>query len=146
MLQALTDKLQRIEQGTRRTTCYLIPASATSWLARYSSKSLVEGDYSYIDIFFAFGDGIFGLQLGPLSIQQREKINYAFAIAQAGNVCGALALASLIVQFDEPRLLCVVIRQRIFRFFKSPKHGFFIEGQSLFRGSAGTTHASACPA
>src|SRR5713101_1527010 len=95
--------------------------------ARYSAERLIKGDYRHVDIFLAFGDSIFGLQLGPLGIQQREKINYSFAIAQAGNVGGTLALASLIVQFDESCLLCMVTRQRIFRFFQGAEHGFFIE-------------------
>jgi hypothetical protein len=81
--------------------------------ARYSSQSFVKSNYCNIDIFFAFGDTVFGLQLGPLGIQQGEKINYSFAIAQAGDVGGALALASLVVQFDEPCLLGMVIRQGI---------------------------------
>ena len=115
-------------------------------LARYSSESFVEGDYRDVDFHFAFGDGVFGLQLGALGIQQGEKINYTFAVAQAGNVGGALALASLIIQLDEPSLLRMVIRERAFRFFKRAEHGIFVEGESLFRGGARTTHTSACAA
>ncbi len=105
-------------------------------LARHSPQGLIKGDYRHVNIFLAFRDGIFGLQLRALGIQQREKINYTFAIAQAGDVGGTLALASLIVQFDESCLLCMVIRQRIFRFFKRPEHGLFIEGQRLFGSGA----------
>src|SRR4030088_1775253 len=114
-------------------------------LARYSSESLVEGDYRHIDILLALGDGVFGLQLRSLGIQQREKVDYSFAIAQAGDISGALALTSLNVQFDESRLLRMVIRQRIFRFFQRPEYGFFVEGQRLFGSGVRPAHARARP-
>ena len=42
---------------------------ATAGLARNSSKSFVEGYYRDVDFHFAFGDGIFGLQLGALGVE-----------------------------------------------------------------------------
>ena len=105
-------------------------------LARHSAQSFVKRDYRNIDIFFAFGDGILGLQLRPFGIEQLEKIDNTFAIAQAGDIRGALALASLIVQFDEPCLLSMVIRQRTFRFFQRAELGFFLGGHGLFGRSA----------
>src|SRR6202048_2689975 len=114
-------------------------------LARYSSESLVEGDYRHIDILLALGDGVFGLQLCSLGIQQGEEVNYSFAIAQAGDLGRTLARTSLIVQFDESRLLRMVIRQRILRFFQGPEYGFFVEGQRLFGSGVRPAHASARP-
>src|SRR5258708_23247043 len=101
-------------------------------LARYSSQSFVKGDYRHIDIFFAFGYRIFGLQLGPLGIQQRKKINHSFAVAQTSDVGGTLALASLIVQFDESCLLCMALRECRFRFLTCSEHGVFIESHRFF--------------
>jgi hypothetical protein len=38
-------------------------------LARHSSQSFVKSDYRNIDVFFALGDGILGLQLRPFGIE-----------------------------------------------------------------------------
>lgn len=111
-----------------------------------SSESLVKSDYRHIYLLFALSDGVFGLQLRSLSIQQGQEIDYSFAIAQAGDIGGAFALASLIVQFDEDRLLCVVIGQGIFGFFQGAEYGFFIGSERFFGGGAGTADASACSA
>jgi hypothetical protein len=43
--------------------------TATAGLARNSSESFVEGDYGDVDFHFAFGDGIFGLQLRALGVE-----------------------------------------------------------------------------
>jgi len=38
-------------------------------LARHSSEGFVEGDDRDVDFHFAFGDGIFGLQLSTLGVE-----------------------------------------------------------------------------
>jgi len=61
---------------------------------RYAAERLVEGDYCHVDVFLlAFGDGVFGLQLRSLGIQQGEKVNNSFAIAQARDIRGNACLS-----------------------------------------------------
>jgi len=65
-------------------------------LARYSSEGLVQGNHGDIHIFFRFSaTASLGLQLRPFGIEQLEKINHSFAVAQTSDVRGALALARL---------------------------------------------------
>ena len=45
-------------------------ASPTSWVSSALLQEPIKGDHRDIDIFFAFGDRILGLQLGPLGIEQ----------------------------------------------------------------------------
>src|SRR6202158_5025929 len=112
-------------------------------LSRHSAERLVKSDYRHIDIFFALRNRVLGLQLRPLGIEQRKKIDYTFAIAQASDIRGALTSASLIIELNESRLLCVVIRQSIFRFFQGAQSRLFIGRQHFFRRGIRDTDMSA---
>jgi len=101
-------------------------------LVWHSAERLIQRDYRHIDIPFALSDGIFRLKLGALGIEQLEKIDYTFAVAQAGDVRGTFALAGLIIELDQLSLLRVVVRQRIVRLFQRAENCVFIGCQSLF--------------
>src|SRR6266550_911574 len=101
-------------------------------LVRYSAERLVQRDYRHIYVPFALSDGIFCLKLGALGIEQLEKIDYTFAVAQAGDVRGTFALAGLIIELDQLSLLRVVVRQGIVRLFQRAENSVFIGCQCLF--------------
>ena len=101
-------------------------------LVWHSAERLIQRDYRHIDIPFALSDGIFRLKLGALGIEQLEKIDYTFAVAQAGDVRGPFALARLIIELDQLSLLRVIVRQGIVRLFQRAENSVFIGCQCLF--------------
>ena len=101
-------------------------------LVWHSAERFIQCDYRHIGVPFALSDGIFRLKLGALGIEQLEKIDYTFAVAQAGDVRGTFALAGLIIELDQLSLLRVVVRQRIVRLFQRAENCVFIGCQSFF--------------
>jgi len=48
-------------------------------LPLHASQRLVDGDHAGEDAGFALGDGVFGLELGALGVEEGEEVGDAFA-------------------------------------------------------------------
>jgi hypothetical protein len=88
--------------------------------------------------------GVARLQLGPLGVEQGQKVGDALSIPRARDIRSAHALARLIHQLDEPLLFLAISCQRALGFFQGAQDDELELREHLARGRLGPSDTRAC--
>lgn len=110
-------------------------------LAGDAAEGFVEGDDGEVDVLFALGDGVFGLELGAFGVEEIEEVGDAFAVAEAGDVGVAFAFLGLNVEFDEAFLLGAEVGEGVFGFFQRAQDGVFVRNCGFVGDGGGAADA-----
>ena len=101
-------------------------------LDQHAAEGFVESDDREVDVLFAFGDGVFGLELGAFGVEESQEVGDAFAVAEAGDVGVAFAFAGLKLSLTR-RSCCAWKLAKEFSVSSSARDGVFVRSQWLRR-------------
>src|SRR5690242_4772518 len=137
---ATTDRLAVVDRTVKKRR---MPRGAGRGLValRDTPDRTVEADHRGEHVGLGQGGTVFGLELGPLGVEQRQEVGDALAVADAGDRRGAGALADLVGQGDEALLLLPVGDERVLGLFERQQDGLVVLGQRLAGRGPGAAEA-----
>ncbi len=114
-----------------RRTCRTLPSRRDD-----PPKRLVDRHHRRVDPRLGLRDGVLRLELGALGVEQRQEVGDAFAVAGARDPGRASALAGLVGELDQTRLLRPIADERVLGFLERAQDGLVVLGQRLLRAGA----------